>query len=139
MRNLFLTILAATALMLGGCASTAGGDITEATWHLTSITSIHRQEIVPAEAMASYTLAFKDDGTFDATADCNQVNGTYTIVDESVLTLTLGPSTLAACGDESLGDEYVQLLSDVKTYSIAENQMTLTLEDSSELLFQSAT
>jgi hypothetical protein len=27
----------------------------------------------------------------------------------------------------------------VKTYSIAENQMTLTLENSSELLFQSAT
>ncbi len=48
MRNLFLTILAASALMLGGCASTAGGDITVGTWHLTSITSIHRQAIVPA-------------------------------------------------------------------------------------------
>ena len=139
MRNLFLTILAASALMLGGCASTAGGDITEGTWHLTSITSIHRQEIVPAEAMANYTLTFNDDETFDAQADCNQVSGTYTIVDESVLTMTVGPSTLAACGEESLGEEYVQLLGDVKTYSVAENQMTLTLEDSSELLFQTRT
>jgi heat shock protein HslJ len=138
MRNLFLTILAATVLMLGGCASTAGGDITEGTWHLTSITSIHRQAIVPVEDMANYTLTFNDDGTFDAKADCNQVGGTYTIVDESVLTMTLGPSTLAACGEESLGDDYVQLLGDVKTYSIAENQMTLTLEDSSELLYQTA-
>ena len=139
MRTLFLTVLAATALMLGGCASTAGGDITEATWHLTSITSIDRQEIVPVEAMVNYTLTFNDDGTFDAKADCNQVGGTYTIVDESVLTMTLGPSTLAACPEGSLSDEYVQLLGDVKTYSIAENQMTLTLENSSELLFQSAT
>ena len=139
MRNLFLTILAASALMLGGCASTAGGDITEGTWHLTSITSIHRQAIVPAEAMANYTLKYNDDGTFDAQADCNQVSGTYTVVDESVLTLTLGPSTLAACGEGSLSAEYVQLLGDVKTYSIAENQMTLTLEDSSELLYQTRT
>jgi hypothetical protein len=43
------------------------------------------------------------------------------------------------CGEESLGDEYVQLLDDVKTYSIAEDQMTLTLEDSSELLYQTRT
>ena len=139
MRNLFLTILAASALMLGGCASTAGGDITEATWHLTSITSIHRQAIVPPEEMAVYTITFNDDDTFDAQADCNQVSGTYTIVDESVLTMTPGPSTLAACGEGSLGEEYVQLLSDVKTYSIAEDQMTLTLEDSSELLYQTRT
>ncbi len=89
--------------------------------------------------MANYTLTFNDDETFDAQADCNQVSGTYTIVDESVLTMTLGPSTLAACGEGSLGEEYVQLLSDVKTYSIAEDQMTLTLEDSSELLFQTRT
>lgn len=139
MRNLFLTILAASALMLGGCASTAGGDITEGTWHLTSITSIHRQAIVPPEGMANYTITFKDDGTFDAKADCNQVSGTYTIVDASVLTLTLGASTLAACGEGSLSAQYVQLLSDVKTYSIAEDQMTLTLNDSSELLYQTRT
>jgi len=88
MRNLFLTILAATALMLGGCASTAGGDITLGTWHLTSITSIQRQAIVPPEGMANYTITFNDDGTFDAKADCNQLSGTYTVVDESVLTLT---------------------------------------------------
>ena len=89
--------------------------------------------------MANYTITFNDDETFDAQADCNQVSGTYTIVDESVLTMTLGPSTLAACGEGSLGEEYVQLLGDVKTYSIAENQMTLTLKDSSELLYQTRT
>ena len=139
MRNLFLTILAASALMLGGCASTAGGDITLGTWHLTSITSIHREAIVPPEGMANYDITFNDDGTFDAKADCNQVSGTYTIVDASVLTLTLGASTLAACGEGSLSAQYVQLLSDVKTYSIAEDQMTLTLNDSSELLYQTRT
>lgn len=139
MRNLILTILAATTLLLGGCASTAGGDITLGTWHLTSITSIHRQAIVPPEDMAKYTITFKDDETFDAKADCNEVSGTYTIVDASVLTLTLGPSTLAECGEGSLSADYVQLLGDVKTYSIAGDQMTLTLNDSSELLFQTRT
>ena len=79
MRTLFLTILAASALLLGGCASTAGGDITGQTWHLTSITTVQRQEIVPAEAVANYTITFNDDGTWDGQADCNQVSGTYTI------------------------------------------------------------
>ena len=136
MRTLFLTILAATALVLGGCASTAGGDITEGTWHLTSITSIQRQEIVPAEAVATYTITFNDDGTWDGQADCNQISGTYTIEAEAILTITLGPSTMAACGEDSLSDRYVEALVTTTTYSIAENQMTLTLGDNGELLYQ---
>ena len=136
MRTLFLTILAATALVLGGCASTAGGDITEGTWHLTSITSIQRQEIVPAEAVATYTITFNDDGTWDGQADCNQISGTYTIEAEAILTITLGPSTMAACPEDSLSERYVEALVTTTTYSIAENQMTLTLGDNGELLYQ---
>ena len=33
--------------------------------------------------MASYTITFNDDGTFNAQADCNQVGGTYTIQGEA--------------------------------------------------------
>jgi heat shock protein HslJ len=136
MRTLFMTILAASALLLGGCASTAGGDITGQTWHLTSITSVQRQEIVPAEDMVSYTITFNDDGTWDGQADCNQISGTYTIEGEAILTITLGPSTMAACPEDSLSERYVEALVTTTTYSIAENQMTLTLGDNGELLYQ---
>jgi heat shock protein HslJ len=139
MRTLFLTILATSALLLGGCASTAGGDITGQTWHLTSITTIQRQAIVPAEDMATYTITFNDDGTWDGQADCNQLSGTYTIEGEAILTIVLGPSTMAACGEDSLSDRYVEALTTTTTYSIAENQMTLTLADNGELLYQSRT
>jgi heat shock protein HslJ len=139
MRTLFLTILAASAVLLAGCASTAGGDITGQTWHLTSITTIQRQDIVPAEAVASYTLTFNDDGTWNGQADCNQLSGTYTIEGEAILTIALGPSTMAACGEDSLSDRYVEALTTTTTYSIAENQMTLTLADNGELLYQSRT
>ena len=138
MRTLFLMILAASALLLGGCASTAGGDITGPTWHLTSITTDQRQEIVPAAAVASYTITFNDDGTWEGQADCNQISGTYTIEGEAILTITLGPSTMAACGEASLSDRYVEALATTTTYSIAENQMTLTTGDG-ELLYQSRT
>ena len=52
--------------------------------------------VVPAEAMVNYTITFNDDGTFAAKADCNQVSGTYTIEDNSVLTIVPGPSTSAS-------------------------------------------
>jgi heat shock protein HslJ len=139
MRTLFLTILAASALLLSGCASTAGGDITGPTWHLTSFTTDQRQEIVSAEAVATYTITFNDDGTWNGQADCNQVSGTYTIEGESILTITLGPSTMAACGEDSLSDRYLEALVTTTTYSIAENQMTLTLGDNGELLYQTRT
>ena len=69
-------------------------------------------------------------------ADCNQVSGTYTIEGEAILTITLGPSTMAACGEDSLSDRYLEALVTTTTYSIAENQMTLTLGDNGELLYQ---
>ena len=117
--------------------STAGGDITGQTWHLTSITTVQRREIVPAEAVANYTITFNDDGTWDGQADCNQVSGTYTIEGQAILTIALGPSTMAACAEDSLSDRYLEALVTTTTYSIAENQMTLTLGD--KLLYQTRT
>ena len=125
---------------LAGCASTSGGDITGPTWRLVSITTERPafQGIVPAEAVVNYTITFNDDGTFAAKADCNQVSGTYTIQDKSVLTIVPGPSTLAFCGEDSLGDEYVAALAQAGSYSISGNQLNITLLDNGTLNFASA-
>ena len=59
----------------------------------------------------NYTIIFNTDGTLSGKADCNVFGGTY--AQESGFTITLGPSTMAYCGDESLDAVYLQLLSSV--------------------------
>jgi heat shock protein HslJ len=140
MRILFLTMLAASAALFGGCASEEGGDITGTTWQLISIDtqSPNFSAIVPGGPSENYSITFNDDGTFNAQADCNQVAGTYTIQGEGILTIEVGPSTLAACPEESLGDEYQQALSQAGSFTIAENQLNITLLDDGVLTYQAS-
>ena len=56
----------------------------------------------------SYTITFRDDGTFGGLADCNNFAGDYST--ESGFSLTLGPTTAAFCGEESLDQQYLGLL-----------------------------
>ena len=133
-------LLIASVAVLAGCASEEGGDITGRTWRLVSITTQTPSfsAIVPAEAMVNYTIEFNQDGTFSAKADCNQVSGDYKIQGEGVLTITPGPSTMAECGEQSLSDEYVAALGQAGSFTIAENQLTITLLDDGTLTFTSA-
>jgi heat shock protein HslJ len=62
-----------------------------------------------------YTLQLQPDGTVDIKADCNQVGGTYTLNGAS-LTITLGPSSHAACPPDSQADVYLQQLAAVVAY-----------------------
>jgi heat shock protein HslJ len=57
-----------------------------------------------------YTLVFNADGTFSARADCNQVNGTYTL-DGGSLQITPAAMTRALCAEGSLSEEFVRQLS----------------------------
>ena len=140
MRSAFLTILVALAALLGACASESGGDLTGKTWQMVSLDTQRPQfsAIAPGGPSDSYTITFNADGNFQATADCNQVGGTYTVQDLSVLTIVPGPSTLAECGEESLGDEYVAALAQAVAYTIAGDELNITLVDDGILTFQAA-
>jgi heat shock protein HslJ len=59
----------------------------------------------------NYTIIFRTDGTFTGKADCNNISGTYS--QEGGFTITLGPTTMAYCGETSMDQQYVQLLSSV--------------------------
>jgi heat shock protein HslJ len=63
-----------------------------------------------------YTLQLLPDGSVAVKADCNRVSGTYTL-NGSSLTITLGPSTLAACPPDSQADVYLQQLGSVEEYA----------------------
>ena len=63
----------------------------------------------------NYTLEFLPDGQVSILADCNQVNGTYT-VQGSRIDIELGASTMAACPEDSLSDRFLGLLGDAVIY-----------------------
>lgn len=63
----------------------------------------------------NYTLEFMPGNQVSLLADCNRANGTYT-VKGSQLDIEIMVTTLAACPEGSLSDEYIQLLNDAVAY-----------------------
>jgi len=111
-------------------------------WQLTSITETAPpfQGVVPEAQQPNYTVEFLAGGTFSAKADCNTVSGAYVTADPTTatgnLTITPGPSTVVACGPDSLGDLYVLGLSNAASYAIASNVLTITLRDGGTLVYK---
>ena len=118
-------------------ASPAAG-LTGKTWQLTAVTEKVPafQGVVPDADQANYSITFADDGTFQAKADCNAVSGTYTSSDAGHLAITIGPSTMVACAEGSMGDLYVIGLSNAESYAIASGQLTINLLDGGTLTFK---
>jgi heat shock protein HslJ len=108
--SLILAILIFTA-----CTSEAepasSDSITGIVWQWESVTEQPTRNTTTVPDPQNYTLIFNEDGTFTGQADCNNIAGTYSQV--GGFTITLGPSTLAFCGEDSLDVQYLDLLSQV--------------------------
>jgi heat shock protein HslJ len=85
------------------------------------------QDLAPDDP-SLYTLSFNDDGTANIQADCNQVVASYSI-DETLLTIEPGPSTMAACPEGSLSDQYIRLLSAASSYTLDGEELEIALFD----------
>lgn len=66
----------------------------------------------------NYTLVFGEDGTFAAKMDCNNAAGDYTSSGIGNIMMTLGPSTMAFCGEESLDTMMSQTFGPAQNYTI---------------------
>ena len=83
----------------------------------------------------NYLLEFLPQGAVAIKADCNRVGGTYT-TNGNQLTITPGPSTMAACPPGSLGDEYVKQLSNISSYFAKDGNLILEFKfDSGSMAF----
>ncbi len=144
MRNrTMLALTIAATVILAACSSSsssasAGSDLTGKTWQLTALTEKVPafQGVVPEADQANYTIEFSSDGNYQAKADCNQVSGAYTTTSDGGLTIELGPTTLVACPEGSLSDQYIQALGNASSYAIADSQLTITLKDEGTLVFK---
>jgi len=91
------------------------------------------QSLVPDSE--NYTIEFKDDDTFSAKADCNSASGGYTL-DGDDLTIRLGPTTLAECGENSLYNQYLANLGMVGSYSVENDRLTQSFQnDAGRMVF----
>jgi heat shock protein HslJ len=123
--SLFLLVL----VLASACSDQSAREtIKDITWQWSQLveTEPAAQSVVPNPE--NYTLILKTDGTLNIQADCNMVGGSYTLEDNS-LTIELGPSTMAFCGEQSLDQQYLTLLDSVDSYAIEDGRLVLNLKD----------
>ena len=87
-------------------------------WQWTGSTYQGKQN--PIANPAQYEVVYASDGTLRVKADCNNASGTYTYNGGMVgnVRVTMGPSTLAACGANSRSEELLSSLSAAQDYRV---------------------
>lgn len=106
-------------------------------WELQQIQYNDGTLIVP-DAAANYTVEFLEDGQLGVQADCNRVLGEY-VGEDGILEIVLGPSTLAACGPNSIDTEFTRALSNAALYFFQEDDLFIDLAfDSGTMQFSPA-
>jgi heat shock protein HslJ len=110
--------------------------LTGKTWQWVSLTDPQGLTAVPNPA--NYTILFNEDGSANIQADCNQVGGTYT-TNESSISITLGPTTAAACGPDSLDQVYLAGLGNAAIYFFEEGDLYIDMQaDGGTMRFSAA-
>jgi D-alanyl-D-alanine carboxypeptidase len=78
------------------------------------------------EQPGNYVLTFKDDGTLEIKADCNNAFADYT-ADDSSVSLKPGPMTLVACPPDSRSEQFIKLLGGAAKYFFADGKLFIDL------------
>ena len=132
MRKPLAVILVAICLLVvvGPAAWAQSADeITGIQWQWAELTETEpaSQSVVPNPE--NYVMVLGTDGSAAIKADCNQVLWTYTLEGDSLTFNTLGPSTLAFCGEESLDQLFLGKLGMGGTVSIEDDRLVLELNE----------
>jgi len=103
------------ALLLAACTTavtpTPANPIQGIIWQWTSVTDQSTKQTTTVPNPESYTIIFNATGTLNGKADCNNFSGAYST--QNGFTIQLAASTMAFCGEASLDQQYLQLLSNV--------------------------
>jgi heat shock protein HslJ len=111
-------------------------EITGMVWQWVQTLYNDDRKAVPADPK-NYTIQFREDGTLNVKADCNQKGGTYSAsADEKRLSIEITHSTMAACPDGSLEDEFTRALSAAAIYFFKDGDLYIDLKyDSGTIRF----
>ena len=121
--------LLVTGLLVPAVLADSHGEIAGIQWQWAELTETEpaSQSVVPDPE--NYVVVLNADGTASLKADCNQVQWTYTLEGTSLTFNTLGPSTLAYCGDDSLDQLFLGKLGMGGTVSVENEQLVLELNE----------
>ncbi len=75
----------------------------------------------------NYTLLFNEDGTFNATLDCNNASGAYKTTTPGNIFMELGPMTMAACEEGSLADDMMNMFGPAQSYRFEDDDNVLVM------------
>ncbi len=128
LRRLTLPASAAALVLLAACAGGTTSGLSGPTWRWTTLTENAPFARTDVSDPGRYTLIVREDGTFQAMADCNTVNGTFETSGDEI-TLSLGASTLVACPEGSRSDEYIDLLASVSSFNVDGDDLRLYLSN----------
>ncbi|NKQ36434.1 MAG: META domain-containing protein [Chloroflexi bacterium] len=110
-------------------------DITNTVWQWAEFQDTAELNDITVDNPENYTITFLADDQVSIKADCNMVNGSYTL-DGSSLTIQLGPSTMAFCGEESLDQQFLEKLGFVATYVMDGENLVMNLQaDAGNMIF----
>jgi heat shock protein HslJ len=124
--RLLLLVVVALGMALGGTAcggdddgDGSGGGSAETSlqgtvWEWQGSLYNDDSEATPDDP-SKYTVEFADDGTAAIQADCNSVRAEYE-ESEGTLSIVLGPTTLVACEEGSLSDQFTRDLGGAAIY-----------------------
>jgi len=90
---------------------TVSNSIQAIVWQWTRLTNQTTKETTTVATPENYTITFNADGTLSGKADCNSFTGTYS--QANGFSITVSASTHAACGNNSLDRQYLELLGSV--------------------------
>ena len=126
-REALAAISLVAALAIAGCQS--GDSLAGPTWHWTAEQVANTATETVVADTVSYTIEFGTDGTVQVTADCNSFTGTYAVGIPLDLTIDLAPAGSTDCGNTSLGDEFLDQLNRVSSYSTSGGELKLFFAD----------
>jgi heat shock protein HslJ len=138
MRKLiFIALAVGLTAVLTACGSDTENQLVGRPWQLTAITEKvpAYQGVIAPEDQGKYVITFNADDTYNGTADCNKIAGTYKTSGRNGLTINPGISTLALCPEGSYGDLFVHALTRSETYEIADEILTITLKGKGSMTF----
>jgi heat shock protein HslJ len=116
-KNLSLTLIVSIGIiaLLVACSPASTPTPTDSiqgiVWQWESVKNKTTGTTTTVDNPENYTITFNDDGTLVGKADCNNFSGTYS--QENGFSIKLGASTKAYCGDASLDQQYLTLLSNI--------------------------
>ena len=73
-----------------------------------------------------YIVNFLEGGVIVVAADCNTASGTYTVEGQS-LKIELGPTTLAACPEGSLSEDFLKYFQSAAIFTVADGNLMIDL------------